>query len=145
MRAAVVRTTAKAETAAEQPEFLKRFAYQKGVDDVRLLVEQLAREGYTHFANATAARVTVGDLRMEWRILSCGVFFKEPAPRLEQLQQREFAASATILEIRKFYSDMSSIGKSVAQGVLAPDELKAWADFFEVSFDTPKPIAEFFS
>ena len=126
----MIRTVAKAETPEERPAFVEKFDRLDN-DDVSAYCRRLKEEGFTHYLNVRPGRVTVGDISWEWRILIAAVFFKREPPSFDDIKSGSISVDSPVLERRKFYSDMSSVGKGEFCATLDGSELASWVEFFE--------------
>ena len=129
-------TRPKAERPEDRPAFLKKYNdIEKKEDGIPELKRKLRAQGYIHFISPDLARVTVGTLDNEWRILDATLCFKDPMPTLQQLKSGEVSADVAIIETRKNYSNGQSYGKGYHHATLSPAEFKEWCAFFEPWFD----------
>lgn len=122
----MVTTIAKASAPESVPAFVQKF---EGTPDLSAHCAELKRIGYTHFVNVHAKRITIGDLLGEYRIMSAAAFFKGEPPALDTVLSEEIP----FIENRKFYSDMSSVGRGQYHATLTPDDLLCWIEFFEAN------------
>jgi len=109
-------------------KLLKKF---EAVADLRVHCNFLKKEGYAHYLIIRPRRVTIGSIDNEWRPLIGAVFFKSTIPTFSSLKGGSVQESMPIIEQRKFYSQMSSIGKGHFCATLEPQEIASWIEFFE--------------
>jgi hypothetical protein len=108
-------------------------------------VEELQTQGYKYYLEAQPGRrITSGDLQYEYRTGTTNFFFKEPVPTIEQLRAtvaprfipRLLGAkvpAAICLQYRKYYSEMSSVGRGFFAGTFHYPMIAEWIDFFEAT------------
>jgi hypothetical protein len=135
-------TTPKAETPETTPAFVRKFEKLADSGD---FVRGLKERGYTHYLNLKMPKhITIGTLDHEFRILIAAVFFKGEPLSFEELRAG-IRENVPVLEIRKFYSQMSGVGRSNFGAILTGVELREWISFFEPEPGTVREIDYFFS
>lgn len=123
----MIQTIAKAETAESVPAFAEKFAQ---VSDLSSHCAELKRLGYTHYVNMRTARVTIGNILGEYRIMSAAAFFKGVPPTD---MTANLPGEIPFIENRKFYSEMSSVGRDTYGATLAGEDMMSWIEFFEAN------------
>jgi len=102
------------------------------------LVSRYLAKGYDHCLTAASSSptgvITCGDEMSEYRHLSRpALFFKGEPPLWEVLVKGQYCGAdpVVIVEYRKFYSNMSSIGRALCIVEFSGEELAEWIAFWE--------------
>ncbi len=132
----LITNIAKAETVDRQPRFLEKYE----ADNTSSSFEALRQQGYRFCMGVRPGRrITVGSMWLEWRQLGTVIFFFKdeiPEDMLERLRvgKRNLnLKEIPTVEYRKFYSQMSSVGRSWYKAALTPRDVKQWINFFEAT------------
>jgi hypothetical protein len=98
--------------------------------DVKKFFDGLKGQGYTHCLIVNASNRLVGCLDWEFRLLFSVVFFKGNPPDFHRLCAGTGEGDVILYERRKFYSEMTSIGRGSFKASLTRAELSEWINFF---------------
>lgn len=101
-------------------------------------VQQILADGYVHCLTTEGPRITVGGLMHEWRIMTGRLFFRhriENAKTVREVIEKNIHLfeQFPICISRKFYSNMSSVGRGTATALLSAEEAKEFCTFFELT------------
>ncbi len=130
--------TVKTETLSV-PGFFERFSRYA---DLKELCRSLREEGYTHYLTLRTPRVTVGNVEDEYRVLVGAAFFKGTPPDFDLLKTGESDDTFPIIEQRKYYAMMSSVGRSGFTARLNASEFAEWIEFFKSQAGSIREIKE---
>lgn len=127
------------------PDCFKQFeSAPEGYGDIVL---KYLEAGYLHCLLALSASqegVTCGDLNSEYRhSAQPALFFKDEPPAWDVLARGEYEGPPiVIVESRKFYSDMSSIGRGLYVGEFSGKNVAEWIAFWERGEGRRGPLSE---
>ena len=101
-------------------------------------LQQILADGYVHCLTTEGPRITVGDLTHEWRIMTGRLFFRhriENAKSVREVVEKNIHLfeQFPMCISRKFYTNMSSVGRGWATALFSPEEAKEFCTFFELA------------
>lgn len=132
----MVLSTTVPDAREEIPAFVERFT---PLENLGSHVAALKSAGYTHFVNMLTNAFRVGDIDDEFGLMSAVAFFKGVPP---ELSGDTIPEEVPVVECRKFYANLSSVGRSLYGAPLTADEFAQWCACFKATALEVRDIEE---